>query len=461
MQPVWCTRVRSQCAIAPEPLEPRRLFAAVGSLTVTDVSMPDGRTELLVVGTDGDDQIFLSSTSSGLVVNDAVAGETAILGTAYAAVRVEGGAGNDIITLDATLLLPAVVHGGAGDDALVGGGGNDRLYGGAGVNTAAGGEGDDVLVTVGGSNLDTVLGGTGRDSFWVDGARGSRETPADLSPEEVATGSLHRVASFWSPTRQPRGTVASLDGGDLPDPLLSDSRFHYESFAGNPLFSDAGPAADDVIQGEIGDCYMLAVLSSLAKINPTRIRESVVDLGDGTYAVQFARGRSRVYLRVDADLPAWPGGGVPAYAYFGAQDSMWVAVIEKAYAAYRRGGRDGYAGLDLGWMRETYRAFGLPTRTFRATSSSLLLTVIHRELTAGRSVTIGTYESVAGAPVVSGHAYAVESVEFDAWGNPVAVVLRNPWGIDGAGDDGNDDGYVRLTAHQLYSSYSAAATAAA
>jgi hypothetical protein len=91
----------------------------------------------------------------------------------------------------------------------------------------------------------------------------------------------------------------------------------------------------------------------------------------------------------------------------------------------------------------------------------LLLAVIHRDLSLGRSVTLGTFDPVAGAPLVSGHAYVVESVEFDASANPVAVLLRNPWGVDGAGEDGADDGLVRVTAHQIFSSYSAVATAPA
>jgi hypothetical protein len=33
------------------------------------------------------------------------------------------------------------------------------------------------------------------------------------------------------------------------------------------------------------------------------------------------------------------------------------------------------------------------------------------------------------------------------------VVLRNPWGIDGAGNDGVNDGYVRLTALQAFTSF--------
>ena len=37
----------------------------------------------------------------------------------------------------------------------------------------------------------------------------------------------------------------------------------------------------------------------------------------------------------------------------------------------------------------------------------------------------------------------------DKKGRPVSIRLRNPWGVDGAGHDGADDGYVTITAAQM------------
>ena len=82
----------------------------------------------------------------------------------------------------------------------------------------------------------------------------------------------------------------------------TDGAYTYHSFASNPLFSDAGPRPDDVIQGDVGDCYFLSVLSSVAKVDPMLIKQSIVDLGDGTFAVQFTRDEKQIFIRVDADL---------------------------------------------------------------------------------------------------------------------------------------------------------------
>ena len=101
----------------------------------------------------------------------------------------------------------------------------------------------------------------------------------------------------------------------------------YKNFATNPLFSDGGPSEDDIQQGYVGDCWYLSSLSSVAKVNPDRIRQSVVDLGDGTFAVQFFRNGQAVFERVDADFATWYGQ--MAYANTGKGGSLWVAVMER------------------------------------------------------------------------------------------------------------------------------------
>src|SRR5205085_4339148 len=101
----------------------------------------------------------------------------------------------------------------------------------------------------------------------------------------------------------------------------------------HPLFASDGPKEDDIRQGKVGDCYFLSVLSSVAKIDPWRVRQSVLDLGDGTYAVQFNRDGRKVFIRVDADLPTWADGSL-AYAHLGSQGSLWVAILEKAFVSF-------------------------------------------------------------------------------------------------------------------------------
>jgi hypothetical protein len=235
---------------------------------------------------------------------------------------------------------------------------------------------------------------------------------------------------------------------------VTEAGISYKNFSGSKLFADAGPAADDVNQGYVGDCYFLATLSSVADTNANTIKQSVVELGDGTYAVRFFRGNQQVFVRVDGDLPTWSNGRL-AYADTGAEGSIWTAVMEKAFAVFRTGANS-YASIESGWMSEAYAALGkVSNSTWSAADGSQLLNVMKTALDSGKSVTYACYEPTDGAPLIGYHAYSVVSVDTAAQ----TVTLRNPWGIDGAGYDGSNDGYVTLSAAQAHNAFMGLMTA--
>ena len=69
---------------------------------------------------------------------------------------------------------------------------------------------------------------------------------------------------------------------------------------------------------------------------------------------------------------------------------------------------------------------------------------------------LGINAPAQNAPLIGSHAYEVVST------NGTTVVLRNPWGVDGAGHDSNvNDGYVTVTAAQLFASQMGVVSAAA
>jgi len=468
-----------------ESLEARALLSGT-ALDVTQATAAFG-TELRIAGTAGNDQITVTQTADGLVVSNGT-GWSATYGGTYGSLRIDGGAGNDTILVDSSVTVDATLFGGSGDDTITGGSGDDHLYGGQGTNKLIGGAGDDVLVTIGGSTSDLLTGGAGRDSFWLDSK--STEVVTDLSTDESSNGALHRLASFFNtgtatPPPPPASTFPAggaiespivrfkpgftplspvpplgpttpagpmdLLGGDLPDPVLTAGATHYQNCSGQPLFGTNGPGEDDISQGQVGDCYFLAVLSSVAKLNPWRIRQAVVDLGAGTYCVRFMNGTTSAYVRVDGDLPVNDWGGL-GYADFGKQGSLWVAIVEKAYADFRTTA-GAYASLNSGWMDESYQALGIDSSDrYSYTGAQDLLNFIASELAKGKSVTfaIGTPPANTGLP--GGHAYTVDSVTRDASNNVVGVRLRNPWGIDGYScNDGLNDGYVTINGQQALS----------
>ncbi|MDB5294021.1 MAG: Alkaline phosphatase [Phycisphaerales bacterium] len=428
--------------------------------------------ELYVAGTDAADQITVFQAEDDLTVT--VNGRASTRHGPFAGLTVDGLGGNDLVTLDSSVTVDAVLRGGAGNDALTGGRGNDRLYGGLGANALYGGAGDDTLVAVGGATGDRLYGGTGRDQFWLD-SNGS-ELAADASADE-AKGGVHRVSSFYNSkasatvytavktttkvngkkvtsVRQVATTkvlIASKDllGQNLVDPAAGAAAAGYKSFRNAaPLFAADGPAEADIVQGGVGDCYYLSVLASVAERRPELIERAIVDLGDGTFAVQFRRGSASVFVRVDADLPVTADGSL-AYAELGPQGALWAPLMEKAWAAFRTGS-GGYGGIEGGWMDESYTALGLSPTSTMTGSGEAVLSSMAAALAAGKSVTYAVAKPPADSGLVGFHAYTVERVIVGANGKPTAVVLRNPWGVDGeagcdgSAGDGADDGFVTI-----------------
>jgi hypothetical protein len=235
------------------------------------------------------------------------------------------------------------------------------------------------------------------------------------------------------------------------EPKLSDASLHYQDFSNDPLFPAAGPSENDIRQGQVGDCWFLATLSSIAKTDPGLITKDVIAVGDGTFEVKFTKGGVANTVRVDGMLPTTSWGAV-AYASLGTESSLWVAIVEKAYATIRTTA-DSYDSMNSGWMDEAFAAFGVhgltTTRVYNAQS---LLNTVAQDLAAHQSVVMGIGTPADAAPLIGSHAYTVDSVIKDANGIVTGLVLRNPWGVDGAGSDGTDDGYVTVTGQQAFDS---------
>ncbi len=199
------------------------------SRTTKGILITDGITESVnVAGTAGDDQYWFQGTMSGttysvfpglendaLQVSDLTDGfatqNSGIIGvrqqgkagvnfyaTDFGQLYLLGTAGNDVITVDASVTRGFYVAGlvgndsllgGSGSDYLTGGEGNDNLYDDLGDDTLDGGIGLDGLF--GGRGNNTLIGGTGPDRFlaWNLGS----ETIADFAAPGIAAQDDVRV----------------------------------------------------------------------------------------------------------------------------------------------------------------------------------------------------------------------------------------------------------------------------
>jgi Ca2+-binding RTX toxin-like protein len=460
-----------------EPLEQRQLLALIAAsygapVKVAEARSSTGELELHVSATAGNDRLSLARVPGGIAISNQKGGWYDIIdddgGSRFSRLWVNGARGNDRIIVDDSVGLDAIIYGGAGDDRITSGIGSDRIYPGEGRDRVLAGAGDDVIVTIDENNFDRVNGQDGFDSVWMDDD--PREYLLDASAEERFYQAEHRVKQFFQPgsgadvsdptAPAPVSAVPqSLSGQDLPDPILDSAAYRYADFSDRPLFAPAGPGRDDVAQGAVGDCYLLAVMSSLASVDPMRIGQSIAELGDGTLAVRFFDSRGQAaYVRVDATLPSVRGQTV--YADLGQGGSTWAAMIEKAYALYRTN-EASYASISGGLLNEAFRLFGMSAQSIYPSSHlsmEQVLLQVRQQLAAGHSVTAATWQFDAPSALVPLHAYDVIDVNLDDAGQPVSIVLRNPWGIDGGTQGsgaGSDDGYITVAPQALVGRLSA------
>jgi len=263
-----------------------------------------------------------------------------------------------------------------------------------------------------------------------------------ITPKHNPTPKFNQTPTL-TPTPTPTPGLPPI----AAEPALSFSFLHYQDFSKDPLFATSGPLENDVKQGASGDCWLLATLASVAKVDPSEIRNLVTAVGDGTYEVKFDIKGKFTTVRVDGQLPATADGTL-AYAGLGTGGSIWVAIVEKAYAAVRTNAAS-YASLDSGWMDEAFAILGdTSASSFAADNAQSLLSTLSKDLSAGDSIVMGINQAADGAQLVAGHAYTVDSVTADASGNSVSLRLRNPWGVGGT----NNDGYVTITGQQALDS---------
>jgi Ca2+-binding RTX toxin-like protein len=190
---------------------------------------------LTVIGTRHKDDIAIlvntgDATKLDVTRNGALVGQFNVADVT--AIFVNGRTGNDRISVDPTLTVPATLMGAQGKDTLNGGGGDDLLDGAFGMDALGGGAGDDELL--GGRSKDNLDGGDGNDS--LSGGRSNDTVSGGLGDDTLDGG----VGSD------------SMLGGDGADMLIGG--FGQDSLSGgagiDQLFGGGG---DDDFLGGLDD----------------------------------------------------------------------------------------------------------------------------------------------------------------------------------------------------------------
>ena len=220
------------------------------------------------------------------------------------------------------------------------------------------------------------------------------------------------------------------------EPVMSGSGLSYQTVVGN-LFNGA-PSRNDAKQGQLGDCYFIAAVASLADKNVDAVRNLFIDNNDGTYTVRFYADSNRAadYVTVNRKLPTrsgrleYSGYGLSATS---SATTVWIALAEKAYAQWNEtgnSGRDGtntYASIEGGWMSYV-NAQVLGTSSSNYSFSTTPKQTLINAISGNKAITLGTKSTVADG-LVGGHAYSVTGYN----ASTDTFTLYNPWGTSHPG----------------------------
>lgn len=241
---------------------------------------------------------------------------------------------------------------------------------------------------------------------------------------------------------------------DLPDPAALNKHsgsVTWNEVAGGQLFVN-GVSYDDVIQGQIANCYMVGAFSAIAYTDPKAIEDAIADNGDGTFTVRFFERQGyfgqqkEVKITIDGDLPQTASG---ASHYGKSRDSkeLWVGLMEKAYAQWKggyeaigNGGRAGEVMEAITGRDDNYLYVNSSTadRLFETIRANAQNKVPMAAGTHGKDSGV----DYTGTGVYAWHVYTVLGATVE--NGEKYVQLRNPWGRVEPGSDGKDDGIFKM-----------------
>lgn len=230
---------------------------------------------------------------------------------------------------------------------------------------------------------------------------------------------------------------------------VHDGKTHEAKYGdfGKQVF-DKGAQLEDVQQGYLADCYLVAAMGAVAMQRPELIEKMIKDNGDGTVTVTLyvqnnswlappGEGKA-VDVRISMKLPT-ANGTRPTYARSSSKE-LWPALIEKAYVAqfgggdYQKvnaGGSPGDAMAAMTGQQST----GFSTGSKKAAD---IVTELSDMLKAGKPVVAASFgkdeaktndklKKLADDKAVHAwHAYVIKKADPKA----DTIELFNPWGSD-------------------------------
>jgi Ca2+-binding RTX toxin-like protein len=271
--------------LSVEPLEGREVPATA---TLSGSS-------LIIDGTNSDDSIIVRQANGkisvdGTPIRDRWQQSPSIDATRIRQVVIRAQAGNDTINF-ATLKVPAMVWGGAGNDRIYAGNGDDVAYGDQGNDTILGGSGDDWLV--GGDGNDQVWGGAGSD--WISGDNGNDSLSGDAGDDSLSGGEGRDSLSGGSGNDLLDGHGFGL-GSAYADRNFDSYQDEFDLWRPIPLSVTTATKFPSLQKGEFENTGFLAALAALS---PADVKAMIHVVAKGTYDVYLPGDRRTIRLTFD------------------------------------------------------------------------------------------------------------------------------------------------------------------
>jgi hypothetical protein len=275
----------------------------------------------------------------------------------------------------------------------------------------------------------------------------------DVLAFAVSDGSNNKSLAARAATFTVVGKAAHPN--DIPDPDAhhdqKDKQGHLKvgmkQFTG-PLFVN-GATPGDIGQQYLGDCFLPAALGSLVKLRPDIIANMIKDNGDGTYTATFKDYSGGKWvshaIKLDADLyvdgdgnPVY-GAGLPVPSPAGPTMELWFPLLEKAYAQWKGSYEDiGNGGSPADVLSASLGRKGVEKDVKNANDTWTMITNALDAKTPAAFCTSSSAKRYENTGLHEDHCYSI--LDYRTVNGKREVQLRNPWGYDEPGNDGNDDG---------------------
>lgn len=184
----------------------------------------------------------------------------------------------------------------------------------------------------------------------------------------------------------------------------------------------------DPVQGQVGDCYFISAMSSVAWAAPftiaDRTRATATAQDDFTHRIGFFGANGWGNVEVSDRVLVASGGSGSYYAHSAESGEIWPAVYEKAFAKWRFGTSDDFPNIPaLAWGDTVAACVSLTGghgyyNSHAAMTDAQLLTLVKSHSVSGRTTTpmvcwtygAGSDEATRAANeagIVASHAYSV------------------------------------------------------